>query len=138
MGAFLSMPFAPWALFAVLAGTLFAAGHLRARKRHATPALVPARQAGTMMPMMEAAAAAYKAAKRERMVIRTVAERAGDADPVGWFAKSIAGVVPAYRKTDSGAFEKIEGAASVGTEAKLLYIRRHSYQTYLGWARSMQ
>jgi len=92
-----------------------------------------------MMPVMEAAMAAYEAAKRERMVITSVAEGAqAGSNPVAWFAQSIARVVPVYRKLDSGAFEKVEGTASVGTELQSLYIRKLSYQTYVGWARSMQ
>lgn len=90
-----------------------------------------------MMSVMEAAAAAYEAAKRERMVITTVAEGAGT-DPVAWFARSIARVVPVYRKLETGAFEKVDDVASVGMEPQSLYIRKHNYQTYIGWARSMQ
>ena len=127
----------PWVLFAALAPALFAIGHIRTRKRHAVPALVPATEARSMMPLMEAAAAAYEAAKRERMVIATVAERPG-VSAVDWFAHSIAGVVPVYRRSESGAFEKIDGATAVGTAPQSLYIRKLNYRTYLGWARSMQ
>jgi len=84
---------------------------------------------------MEAAAQAYEAAKRERMTIAWVAENAQDSSsPVGWFARSIVGVVAAYRKSGTG-FEKTEG---VGTELQSLYIRKRDYRTYIGWARGMQ
>ena len=139
MNALLSTSYAPWALFAALAALLFTIGHLRARRRQAVPARIPANEEREMMSVMEAAAAAYEAAKRERMVITTVAEgaRAG-AGPVAWFMQSIASVVPVYRKLVSGAFEKIDGPAGVGTEPQSLYIRKRNYQTYIGWARSMQ
>ena len=92
-----------------------------------------------MLQVSEAAAAAYEAAKRERMVIVTVAEGArSGGNPIEWFVKSIASVVPIYRKSENGAFEKIDDAKSVGTLLQSLYIRKRNYQTYLGWARSMQ
>jgi hypothetical protein len=139
MNAFLSPSYVPWALLALLAVSLLAAGWLRARRRSAAPARISAEESKKMMSVMEAAAAAYEAAKRERMVITTVAEgaRAG-ADPVAWFVQSIARVVPVYRKLETGAFDKVDDAASVGTEPQSLYIRKHNYQTYIGWARSMQ
>jgi hypothetical protein len=138
MDAFLSQPYVPWALLALLAVSLFAAGYGRVRRRSAAPARIPAQESKKMMPVMEAAAAAYEAAKRERMVIVTVAEGARGVDPIAWFARSIAGVVSVYRKLEAGAFEKIDNTASVGTEPQSLYIRKRNYQTYIGWARSMQ
>jgi hypothetical protein len=136
MQALLWSPYLPWALFAGLAALLFAAGHIRARQRQTAPARIPADEAKTMLQVNEAAAAVYEAAKREGMVIVTVAE--GGADPIEWFMRSIATVVPVYRRSESGAFEKIDDAKSVGTPPQSLYIRKRNYQTYLGWARSMQ
>ena len=139
MYAFLSPSYVPWTLLALLAVSLLAAGRMRARRQSAAPARLSAEESKKMMSVMEAAAAAYEAAKRERMVITTVAEgaRAG-VDPVAWFVQSIARVVPIYRKLETGSFEKIDDVASVGTEPQSLYIRKHNYQTYIGWARSMQ
>jgi hypothetical protein len=137
MDAFLSPSHVLWALLALLAALLFAAGYVQARRRSAAPARMSAEESKQMMSVIEAAAAAYEASKRERMVITTVAEATG-AGPIAWFVQSIARVVPVYRKLESDAFEKIDGAASVGTEPQSLYIRKRNYQTYIGWARSMQ
>jgi len=90
-----------------------------------------------MMSLREAAEAAYEIARRERMVIVTVAERASEDGAIGWFAKSIAGVIPIYRNDSAGSFEKLAGGG-VGTELQALYIRKQDYQTYVRWARSMQ
>ena len=89
-----------------------------------------------MMSLMDAAKAAYEIARREEMVIVTVAERAPDDGAIGWFARSIAGVIPIYRGSNAG-FEKFAGA-SVGSELQSLYIRKQDYQTYVRWARTMQ
>jgi len=90
-----------------------------------------------MLPLMEAAASVCAAAKRERMVIMTVAEKAG-AGPVAWFAQSIASIIPVYRMGNANAFEKLQGGTSVGTESQSLYIQKRDYKTYASWARSMQ
>ena len=90
-----------------------------------------------MMSLMDAAKAAYEIAQRERMVIVFVAERAREEGAIGWFARSIAGVIPIYRSGHAGSFEKLAGA-SEGHELQSLYIRKQDYQTYVRWARSMQ
>ncbi len=69
-----------------------------------------------MMSLMDAAKAAYEIARREEMVIVTVAERAPEDGAVAWFAQSIAGVIPIYRGSNAG-FEKLAGA-SVGAELR--------------------
>ena len=89
-----------------------------------------------MMSLMAAAEAVYEIALREEMVIVTVAERAPEDGAIGWFARSIAGVIPIYRGSNAG-FEKLAGA-SVCAELQSLYIRKQDYQTYVRWARSMQ
>lgn len=122
----------PLVLFVAFAALLFAAGHLLARRRRMAPARIPARRHKTMMTLKDAAKAAYEAARRERMVIVTVAERM-DSDPATWFASSIAGVVAVYRRGDD--FERV---TEIGTAPEALYIRREDFDTYVRWARSMQ
>lgn len=91
-----------------------------------------------MMTLMEAATAAYEAARREGMVILTVAERApGNNGAVAWLAESIAGVIPVYRMSAANAFEKL-GRPGAAQELQSLYIRKQDLQTYVRWARSMQ
>ena len=125
----------PYLMFVVAAASLFAIG--RARGRGAPPLLIAGDGKTPMMSLMEAAKAAYETARRERMVIATVAERAADEGAVSWFARSIAGVIPIYRGGKAGNFEKLAGT-SVGSEMQSLYIRKQDYQTYVRWARSMQ
>ena len=129
--------YAPLFLLVAIAVVLFVAGHMMGRSRRVAPALIGRDKARSMLPLIEAAAAACEAARRERMVIMTVAENAGGmAGPAAWFASSIASVVPVYRKGASDAFEKLERAA--GVESQSLYIQKHAYKTYIRWARSMQ
>ncbi|HUO94531.1 MAG TPA: hypothetical protein VMU22_16515 [Rhizomicrobium sp.] len=90
-----------------------------------------------MMSLLEAAKTAYETARREHMVIVTVAERAAHEGAIGWFAQSIAGVIPVYRGGAARDFEKL-AAPSVGTDLQSLYIRKQDFQTYVRWARSMQ
>jgi hypothetical protein len=124
----------PYLLFVFAAVSLFAMGW--ARTRRAPPLRIAGNGRTPMMSLLEAAEAAYAIARRERMVIVTVAERAKDDGAVAWFAKSIAGVIPIYTSS-AGGFEKL-ATASVGSELQSLYIRRQDYQTYVRWARSMQ
>ena len=127
--------YAPLILFAVVAVFLFALGHLLSRTRRAAPALIARSGSKRMLPLTQAATSVYDTAKRERMVVVTVAEKAGEG-PVSWFAKSIASVIPVYRIGISNAFEKLQGAA--GAELQSLYIQKRDYKTYVRWARSMQ
>jgi hypothetical protein len=127
---------APYLLFAVAALSLFAIGEILARRRRPAPQLIAGKT--KLMSLLEAAEAIYETARRERMVIATVAERAGGAaGALAWFANSIAGVIPVYRARDAQAFEKLPGQ-NVGTELQSLYIQKRDYQTYVRWARSMQ
>lgn len=122
-------------ILAVLAAILLlAVGRLLGRKT--VPQTIPGNKRGRMQPLLAAAEAAHQAARRERMVIATVAERA-DGDPTAWFAQSIAGVVAVYRMEGSDAFEKVQGA-NIGTAPEALYIRRRDFDTYICWARSVQ
>ena len=125
----------PYLLFGVAALSLFAIGSRRARRP--APDRIAHDGKTAMMPLMEAAQAVYETARRERMVIVTVAERARGQTALEWFAQSIAGVVPVYRLRDSNAFEKL-ATPSVGAELQSLYIRKSDYQTYIRWARPMQ
>ena len=131
------MHYGPTVLIAVIAVSLFALGYVLAHRRRAAPALIERKWIGKMLPLMEAAASVCAAAKRERMVVMTVAEKAG-AGPVAWFAQSIASIIPVYRMGNANAFEKLPGATSVGTESQSLYIQKRDYKTYASWARSMQ
>jgi hypothetical protein len=127
---------APYLLFAIAALSLSAIGIVR--RRRGAPLSIPSDGKTKMMTLMEAAAAAYEAARREGMVIVTVAERAPGRDgAVTWLAQSIAGVIPVYRMSAANAFEKLArpGGAS---ELQSLYIRKQDLQTYVRWARSMQ
>jgi len=125
----------PYLLFGIAAVSLFAIGRMKARRT--APQRIADNGKTPMMSLLEAAQAAYETARRERMVIVTVAERATADGAVGWFAKSIAGVIPIYRNGSAGSFEKLE-SSGVGTELQSLYIRKQDYQTYVRWARSMQ
>jgi hypothetical protein len=125
----------PYLLFGIAAVSLFAIG--RAKARRAPPQLIADDGKTPMMSLLEAAEAAYEIARRERMVIVTVAERATEEGAVAWFAKSIAGVIPVYASRDAKAYEML-CHVSVGTELQSLYIRKQDYQTYVRWARSMQ
>jgi len=127
---------APYLLFAIAALSLSAIGIVRSRR--GAPQSIPSDGKTKMMTLMEAAAEAYEAARRERMVIVTVAERTPGRDgAVTWLAQSIAGVIPVYRMSAANAFEKLArpGGAS---ELQSLYIRKQDLQTYVRWARSMQ
>ena len=134
MGSRIWAQTAPYLLFAVAAVSLFAIGW--AKGRRAPPLLIADDGKTPMMSLKDAAEAVYEIARRERMVIVTVAERAKDDGVVGWFAKSIAGVLPIYRSSGAG-FEKLADT-SIGSELQSLYIRKQDYQTYVRWARSMQ
>jgi hypothetical protein len=125
----------PYLLFAVAAVSLVAIG--RARTRRAPPLLIADDGKTPMMSLLDAAQAAYEIARRERMVIVSVAERAPGEGAVEWFAKSIAGVLPIYRSGGAGSFEKLADTG-IGSELRSLYIRKQDYQTYVRWARSMQ
>jgi hypothetical protein len=131
-----SVQSAPYVLFVVVAIGLVAIVRLRARKRRAAPASITSDGRTAMMTLKDAAAEIYDTAKRERMVIVTVAESAGG-DAVGWFARSIAGVIPIYQQGNANGFEKL-AAHSVGSTLESLYIRKQDYPTYVRWARSMQ
>jgi hypothetical protein len=120
--------------FVIAAVSLVAIG--RARGRSAPPPLIASEGKTPMMSLMDAAKAAYEIARREEMVIVTVAERAPDDGAIGWFARSIAGVIPIYRGSNAG-FEKLADA-SAAAELQSLYIRKQDYQTYVRWARTMQ
>jgi len=124
----------PYLLFVIAAVSLVAIG--RARGRTAPPRLIASDGKTAMMSLMDAAKAAYEIARREEMVIVTVAERGPDDGAIGWFARSIAGVIPIYRGSNAG-FEKLT-VASVDAELQSLYIRKQDYQTYVRWARTMQ
>jgi hypothetical protein len=93
--------------FGVLAVLLFATGHVLARKRRAVPASIAGERPDSMQPLIEAAEAADKIAHDERLALAVMAERSGDA--VAWFARSIASVVGAWRKDDTGGFEAAKG-----------------------------
>lgn len=129
-----ALPFALLLLIAIIAAAVIGV-RLYARRREAAPNRIRAEEAQNMLSVMDAAAAAYAAAKREGMTIAWVAENATDsADPVDWFARSIAAVLTAYFKSGSD-FEKVQG---VGSAPQSLYIRKRDYKTYLDWARGMQ
>ena len=128
-------PWLPYLLFAFAAVSLFAIG--RARGRTAPPLQIASDGKTPMMSLMDAAKAAYEIARREQMVIVTVAERAPEDGAIGWFARSIAGVLPIYRSGHAGNFEKL-AEAGAGAELRSLYIRKQDYQTYVRWARTMQ
>src|SRR5271155_632273 len=96
----------PYLLFAIAALSLSAVGIVR--RQRAAPASIPGEGKTKMMTLMEAAAAAYETARREGMVIVTVAERAPGRDgAITWLATSIAGVIPVYRMSAANAFEKL-------------------------------
>jgi hypothetical protein len=129
---------APYVLFAVAALALFGLGDVLARRRRIAPDRIGDDGKTEMMSLMDAAQSVYETARRERMVIVTVAERAeGSTGALAWFAHSIAGVIPVYRARATYEFEKLS-AQSVGTDWQSLYIRKRDYQTYVRWARSMQ
>lgn len=128
--------FGPSALIVGVAVLLIALGYIFARRRRPAPARIERKRSGTMLPLMTAAASVCAAAKREHMVIMTVAEKA--ADPLAWFAQSMAGVIPVYRMGNANGFEKLQRATSVGTDSQSLYIQKRDYKTYASWARSMQ
>ncbi len=129
--------YGPSILIVIIAVSLFALGHILARGRRAAPAFIERKWIRKMLPLMEAAASVCAAAKRERMVIMTVAEKA-DGGPVAWFAQSIASVIPVYRMGKANAFQKLQGGTSVGAESRSLYIQKRDYRTYASWARAMQ
>jgi hypothetical protein len=129
--------YTPYLLFAVAALSLFALGTVLARGRAAAPERIGANGTTKMMSLMDAANAVYDIARREQMVIVTVAEKPNSGGAVAWFAQSIAGVLPIYCKGSSQAFERLD-RTSVGSEWQSLYIQKRDFQTYVRWARSMQ
>jgi hypothetical protein len=118
--------------FGVLAVLLFATGHVLARKRRAVPASIAGERPDSMQPLIEAAEAADKIAHDERLALAVMAERSGDA--VAWFARSIASVVGAWRKDDTGGFEAAKGDGDIQS----LYIRHGDIDSYLRWARTVK
>ncbi len=105
-----------------------------------------ARNRQHMLPLKDAAQAAYDAARREGMVIAGVAEDLGGAvGAVGWFIRSIARVVPVYESgTGKGPFHKLDrshtalAGTDVGRDEQSLYIQKRDLRSYIRWARSMQ
>ncbi len=133
------MEYGPSAFIFGLAMLLLVLGYAFTRGRRMAPARIERKWIGKMLPLMEAAASVHAAAKREHMVIATVAEKAGgDADALAWFAQSIARVVPVYRMGSANAFEKLQRTAAIGPDPQSLYIQKRDYKTYASWARSMQ
>jgi hypothetical protein len=126
---------APYALFVVAAVALFAIGSARARKRSVAPSSIANDGRTAMMTLKDAANEIYEAAKRERMVIVTVAEAPGR-NAIDWFARSIAGVLPVYRAGQASGYEKVAGGADGDLDS--LYIRKQDFPAYVRWARSMQ
>jgi LPXTG-motif cell wall-anchored protein len=124
-------------LILLAAALLLALGVFLARKRRSAPPRIAHDAAKKMLALTEAATSVYDAAKHERMVVVTVAEKADDG-PLSWFARSIASVVPVYRIGLRDAFEKLQGGANIGTDLQSLYIQKRDYLTYVRWARSMQ
>lgn len=131
------MPYAALT-FVLMAVLLFGLGHLlSALSRRAAPAHVNDKRGDKMQSLSEAASAAYQAAKRERLPIASVAEKAADG-PASWFAQSIASVIPVYRADSGTAYEKLWRKNEIRAELPSLYIRKRDYQSYVRWARSMQ
>jgi hypothetical protein len=126
---------APYALFVVAAVALFAIGSARARKRSAAPSSIASDGRTAMMSLREAANEISETARRERMVIVTVAE-APNRNAIDWYARSIASVVPVYRLGNANEYEKLAG--SPGEDLDSLYIRKRDFPAYVRWARSMQ
>jgi hypothetical protein len=127
----------PAAAFAATAIVLLAVGALAARRLRAVPILIPAQGRPSMLSLNDAAAKMAADARRESMVIATVAEKAADG-AASWFAFSMASVVPVYRKNEAGAFLRVEADAEIGSVTADLYIRKRDYPVYLRWARSVQ
>jgi hypothetical protein len=92
---------------------------------------------GRMLSLQDAAASAYESAKRKRMVIATVADRAGATqDAIAWFVQSIASVIPIYRRRN-GSFKKVD-PSSAHVASGPLHIFKRDLAAYLRWARSVQ
>ena len=123
--------YAPYILFAVAAASLFWAGHVLAGRRSARAFT------SDSMSLMEAAQEIYDAARQEKLVVVSVAERSS-AGALDWFARSIASVVPVYRAGRVRAQERYAGAGSIGADLQSLYIERRDIRTYLRWARTVQ
>lgn len=124
-------PYAPYILFAVAAASLFWLGSALARRRTSRSL------ARGSVSLMEASQAVYDAARRERLVIVSVAEKS-PAGPLDWFARSIASVVPVYRVSGASARERYAASAGIGPDLQSLYIERRDIRTYLRWARTVQ
>ncbi len=126
-------PYAPYLLFAAVAATLFWLGHVLAQRRAANFL-----SSGTRaVSLTEAAQTVYDAAKRERLVIVSVAEKSANG-PVDWFARSIASVVPVYRAGGVRAQERFAAADGARADITALHIDRKDIRTYLRWARTVQ
>jgi hypothetical protein len=92
---------------------------------------------GRMLSLQDAAAEAYEATKRTRMVISTVADRAGATqDAIAWLAQSMAGAIPIYRKRH-GKFKKVDSSGTY-PDPRVLHILKRDLAAYLRWARSVQ
>jgi hypothetical protein len=101
--------------------------------------LIAAEGANQMMTLTDAANAVHETGKRERLAMVTMAEHRNRlADPTGWFAASIAGVVPVYQRRADGAFERVDKGHVAQGEISALYILKRDLQTYMRWARSVQ
>ena len=124
-------PYAPYVLFAAVAASLFWVGPLLAGRRRARVFV------SDSMSLMAAAQEVYEAAKRENMVVVSIAERSS-AGALDWFARSIASVVPVYRAGGVRAQERYAGAGGIGADLQSLYIERRDIRTYLRWARTVQ
>jgi hypothetical protein len=124
-------PYAPYLLFAAAAATLFWVGRILAGRRSARVF------AGDSMSLMQAAQEAYDAARRENLVVVSVAEKSSQG-ALDWFARSIASVVPVYRAGGVRAQERYAGMGGIGADLQSLYIERRDIRTYLRWARTVQ
>jgi hypothetical protein len=100
---------------------------------------VPAKGADRMMTLEAAASSAFETGTRERLALLSMAEqRNALTDPAAWFAASIAGVVPVYRRQDDGSFAVVDKAEIAALGASSLYILKRDLQTYMRWARTVQ
>jgi hypothetical protein len=106
------------------------------RIRRSAPLQIKADSAASLLPIRAAAERAYEEAKNKDMVIAFVAEReGGDAGPVEWMEKSIARVVPVYKRDDASDFYT---QVSVRHVEDGLYVRDKDLRRYLRWAKGMQ
>jgi len=115
---------------------LFASSAMLLRRRWVAPARLRSRR--RVLPLLEAASLICELAGGEHLAISVIARRSDqDLSVHEWFARSLAAVVPTYRKIDERTFERLGQPLLADFEYRFIYIRKADIRAYMRWARTL-